>query len=105
LTAFFARNEEVVMKSATAKLVSAVLVTVLDAVVAERCGPLLWGTWSSVPWARLGLLLLAGSIAFTLMDIWCKTLSAQAISSPEQIGDRGLIAIPSAGQGMEGADV
>ncbi len=65
------------MKHATVKLLSATGVTFLDFFVATQCGPIVWHAWNLVPLARMGLLLLAGAIAFTLMDIWSKTLMFQ----------------------------
>ena len=69
----------------------AVCVTTMDVFVAARYGGLLWVTWSPIAWARVGLLLLAGGIVFTLTDIWSKTTGYRAVllSSQSPVGDFG----------------
>lgn len=64
------------MKTLRAKQLIAVGVTLLDILVAAECGPLLWNYWGSRAWSRMGLLIIAGGLAFTLMNIWAKTLNA-----------------------------
>lgn len=91
------------MKSATLKFVPAICVTLMDILVIRWCGPLLWNAWNGVCWARIGLLLLAGSIAFTLMDIWAKTLAPMSVRRVNQIGNE--LEVFSSPKAMEGADV
>jgi len=63
------------VKPGTVKLIAALCTTLMDLTVIGNCGPLLWKVWGDFCWPRIGLLLLAGAIAFTLMDIWAKTLA------------------------------
>ena len=90
------------MKSATGKLIAAICVTSMDIEVAVRYGPFLWHSWNAIAWARIMLMLLAGGIAFTLMDIWSKTLSPQANLRVHSEISKG---IPSSRKAMEAADV
>lgn len=81
------------MRVGTLKILSAVAAAVLDIWVAACCGPLLWQVYGPVPWARMGLLVMAGGLAFTLMDIWSKaTIRTSRLLSPTA-------------QELEGADV
>lgn len=91
------------MKPAIPKLVAAVGTTLMDLAVIGYCGPLLWRVWGDVCLARIGLLLLAGGIAFTLMDIWAKTLPQTPSRTLRQMDhDSDLFLSPPA---TEGADV
>lgn len=49
--------------------------TVADISVGATCGPALWEVYGAVPWMRIGLLIIAGAVAFTLMDVWSKTVA------------------------------
>ncbi len=60
------------MRTGTPKFLAAVATAVLDIWVAAWYGPLLWQVYGPIPWTRVGLLVMAGAIAFTLMDIWSK---------------------------------
>lgn len=66
------------MTTTTLQFLLAICATALDVLVVGHCAPLLWQTWGPVSWARLGLLLLAGAMAFTLMDIWSQTIEKTA---------------------------
>ena len=58
------------MTTTTWKFYSALCATAMDVVVLSRFGPLLWKTWAPNGGLRIALLLLAGALTFTLMDIW-----------------------------------
>lgn len=91
------------MKSATLKIVVAVYVTVMDVAVIGFCGPLLWKVWDCVYWARLGLLVLAGGITFSLMDIWARAIAVtHGSANTQKSHELELFSSPGA---MEGADV
>jgi hypothetical protein len=53
----------------------AITVTILDLAVVYHDGPVIWQVWGVFPWLRIALLLLAGVGAFTLADMWSRTLS------------------------------
>lgn len=92
------------MRSTALKFITAICVTLMDALVARRYGALLWDTLSPIARARIGLLLLADAIAFTLMDIWSKTLGQRVLLYEKPPAH---VAIPSSGAMTElgGADV
>ncbi len=92
------------MKTLRAKQLIAVGVTLLDILVAADCGPLLWNYWGSRAWPRIGLLIVTGGLAFTLMDIWAKTLHASRNSGRRQ-GNQKSAPFLSPSENMEGADV
>ena len=48
----------------------AVLLTGMNAWVMLVSGPQIWHAWGGIPWARVGILLLAGSSLSTLMCVW-----------------------------------
>ena len=76
--------------------------TIFDFVVSWQDGPVLWQAWGGVLWIRIGLLLLAGTGSFTLVDVWARTLSAAA-NSPALAQSDGKDAPSNAS--LEGADV
>jgi len=58
------------MASTASRFIAAGFDTCIDLLVAWCCGPLVWKRWGSFIWSRMGLLSLAGGMAFTLMDTW-----------------------------------
>ncbi len=81
-------------------LALALLVTAFNAVVAERCGPLLWHAWGGIAYTRVALLLLAGALSSTLTNVWAHTV---ALVRP-RVSDAYSVDCP-AGTQWEGADV
>jgi hypothetical protein len=91
------------MKPGMPKLVAAVGTTLMDLAVIGYSGPLLWRVWGDVCLARIGLLMLAGGIAFTLMDIWAKALPHTPSRTLRQMDHESDLYIPPSA--TEGADV
>lgn len=73
----------------------------LDAATVAYCGPIIWQTFGRAPWSRVSLLLITGTGAFTLADVWRMALRPplQQVRSTE-----GTAAIASGPLGG-GADV
>jgi len=65
---------------ASSRFIGAGFITGVDVLVAYLCAPLVWQAWGSFIWSRIGLLSLAGGMAFTLMDIWSQTSTEEALS-------------------------
>lgn len=82
----------------------AMSITVLDIATGVWALPSIWQVWAPNPWLRLVLLLIAGTGAFTLMDIWAQTLRhlpQNGISLPAAE----LVIAPATQVEMEGMDV
>lgn len=93
------------MASIASRFISAGLVTFMDVLVVWCCGPLVWKTWGSFIWSRIGLLALAGGMAFTLMDIWSQTLTKRAVSPFDGSSIQPMLTHAASSVDMEGADV
>lgn len=90
------------MKGASGKMIAASCITCMDVEVVVRFGPVLWHYGNTIAWARITLLLLAGAMAFTLMDIWSKTLYFRSnLLAHKELG----INAPSSCEAIEVADV
>ena len=92
------------MKTLRAKQLVAMGVTLLDILVTADCGPLLWNYWGTRAWSRIGLLIIAGGLSFTLMDIWAKTLNVMPNLSSHQSNPE-LAGFQPPSENMERADV
>jgi len=58
------------MDSMRNRIPLAVLLTGMNAWVTLVSGPQIWHAWGGIPWARVGILLLAGSSLSTLTYVW-----------------------------------
>jgi hypothetical protein len=65
----------------------AILLTGMNVWVTLRSGPQIWHTWGSVPWARVGILLLAGSSISTLTNVWSFILGPPSPPLPSTSGE------------------
>lgn len=83
----------------------AVLITTLDVVVVSCYGPAIWQAWGATPWLRVVLLLLAGTGAFTLADIWACTVRYFTKRQPLMEIDDGKTANSFQSNALEDADV
>ena len=63
-------SREVHVGQRTKSFTIAASATILDVVVAARCGGVVWRTWSGVLWLRVALLLLAALWATSLATLW-----------------------------------
>jgi hypothetical protein len=97
--------EEAVVGQRIKSFTVAFFVTILDIAVIWHDGPILWQVWGGIPWIRIALLVLAGTGAFTLADIWSRTLSGSSkrLQLKEMDGSETVGSLRS--EALEGADV
>lgn len=77
----------------------AILLTVMNVCVTLAFGPQLWKAWKGIPWARVGILLLAGGAISTLMNVWSLILGASPPTPPQDTSRELISAV------TEGSDV
>lgn len=93
------------MEQRTKCFIIAVIVTILDTVVAGHYGPVIWQVFGPVSWMRFTLFLLAGTEMFTLADIWSRVFSGQGRSMLLTENGGGDAAGRLQDHTLEGADV
>ena len=86
-------------------LIIAVLLTFLDLAVVVCYGWPAWTTWSSDPWSRGILVLLATLGATSLANVWAQVVPSQDILLGGRSTDREQIAVPIPVQVQGQADV
>lgn len=93
------------MKYERSGIALAIFFTVMNLWVTLFCGPRIWAAWGGMPWARLGILVLASAGAFTLLDIWRRSFSLLALQRQQAgAGRTDWPALAPGGQ-LEDADV
>ena len=93
------------MKYERSGIALAVFFILMNLWVTLFCGPRIWAAWGGMPWARLGILVLAGAGAFTLLDIWARSLYLLALQRQQaEVGHTDWPAPAPVGQ-VEDADV
>lgn len=65
----------------------AIFLTFMNIWVVLLYGPSLWQAWGGCPWARVGILLLAGGAASTLTNVWSLILGDPTACPPHPPSD------------------
>jgi hypothetical protein len=79
----------------------AVGLTLLDAATVAYCGPVIWQIFGQAPWSRVSLLLITGTGAFTLANVWRIALRPPLLRIRSTEGTAAIASGPLGG----GADV